>query len=214
MAQEQADREELDKVLHNLDLTWEEKKPRARELDIKKRRRQSVVEDGAKYSKRLRKMKYSNIEQNWGEERNEEQEARIVDAGVGTDTREPGLGSNDGDSRPDKRPRVAPRRLSTSLITKNFTKTMRREGKEEQGWEQKLSFEEGENWSKTWVQNYRGRGGENVPLHNRVPRMNPVVRGEGGGPRNTRLSMLPQLGGEYERGGAPSRAREPVGLWR
>ena len=88
MAQEQSDREELDKVLHNLDLTWEEKKHRARELDIMKRRRQSVVEVGAKPPKRQKKMKYPTIEESWEEELKEEQGTSTGDAGTVEESKE------------------------------------------------------------------------------------------------------------------------------
>ena len=42
LAQEKADRDELDKILQDQDLTWMEKKTRARELAERKRRRPST----------------------------------------------------------------------------------------------------------------------------------------------------------------------------
>ena len=94
-------------------MTWEERKSRARELDEKKRRRQSVVEEGEKPAKRQRKMKFTPIEEQWGEEAVTEQE--IVGAGttmggaVG-DSWEQELGSYDcdvGNDNPCKRIRLA-----------------------------------------------------------------------------------------------------------
>ena len=55
-------------MLNNLDLTWAEKKARARELDEKKRRRPSGVEEGAKPPKRLKKLKFEIVEENLGED--------------------------------------------------------------------------------------------------------------------------------------------------
>ena len=67
LAQEQADREKLEKVLTSLDLTWEERKSRARELEEKKRRRPSEVEGGEKPLMRLKKLKFEVIKEDWGE---------------------------------------------------------------------------------------------------------------------------------------------------
>ena len=79
LAQEQADKEELDKVLHSLDLTWEDKKTRARELAEKKRRRLSELEEGAKPPKRSKRMKYAILEEHWGEEPPVEGGAKVVE---------------------------------------------------------------------------------------------------------------------------------------
>ena len=74
IAQEQKDREELEQVFNNLNLTWEEKKARAMELEVKKRRRNSEKEGGTKPPKRQRKIKYTVIREQWGEESCDEDE--------------------------------------------------------------------------------------------------------------------------------------------
>ena len=56
LEQEKKDREELVKIMENMDLTWEEKKRREQELMSKKRVRMSESGEGQK-PKKLRKMK-------------------------------------------------------------------------------------------------------------------------------------------------------------
>ena len=60
MEQEKKDKEELVKIMENMDLTWEEKKNREQELLSKKRVRISESGEGQK-PKRLKKMKYKII---------------------------------------------------------------------------------------------------------------------------------------------------------
>ena len=139
LAQEQADREELEKVLTSLDLTWEEKKSWARELEEKKRRRPSEVEGGEKPPKRLKKLKFEVIKEDWGEQMCDEtgeQGATVIDGGGAEDSGEQEAGECSNVTRPCKIMRLASTNLTTSLITEYFPKTKRME--------QQTGFEEEE----------------------------------------------------------------------
>ena len=92
LAQEQADREEIDKAFRNMKLSWEDWKTKARELELKKKRRNSELgEEGANPRKRIRKMRYSVLEKDWGEEESTEvEQGAMVQMGAEEDrTREP-----------------------------------------------------------------------------------------------------------------------------
>ena len=66
LEQEKRDKEELVKIMEDMDLTWEEKKRREQELPSKKKVRMSESGEGQK-PKRLEKMKYRIIGEEWGE---------------------------------------------------------------------------------------------------------------------------------------------------
>ena len=66
LEQEKRDKEELVKIMEDMDLTWEEKKRREQELLSKKKVRMSESGEGQK-PKRLEMMKYRIIGEEWGE---------------------------------------------------------------------------------------------------------------------------------------------------
>ena len=164
LAQEQADKEELERVMTSLDLTWEEKKTRARELADKKRRRQSAVEEGAKPPKRRKKLEFALIEEQWGEE---QEGAATADHGAdelvtGEDivSVEHDTGEHYCDGGSSKRLRFDPPPLTTSLITEYFLPKLKMNSKEEATKE--LSLVEEEDWFEEWTRSYRGTGGEDT----------------------------------------------------
>ena len=146
---EQADKEEIERILENMDLTWEERKSRARELAEKKRRRLSdIVEEGAKPKKRRKKMKYTMVDDTWGEEEHETQgEPRGKHVGGGEESKSNECDLVTGGAR--KKQRLS--QLTPSLITEYFPKIKRMENCG--------AFGE-EDWFDTWASEYRGMGGE------------------------------------------------------
>ena len=68
-------REVMNKVMEDMDLMWEQKKERDKELFAKKRVRMSES-DGGQKPKRMKKMKYRLIGEEWGEGADE----RSIDA--------------------------------------------------------------------------------------------------------------------------------------
>ena len=67
LEQEQRDREEINNILQDMDLSWEQRKEKERELIVRKRGRKPDMEGAQKPAKRLRKMKYKLIGEEWGE---------------------------------------------------------------------------------------------------------------------------------------------------
>ena len=69
LEQEQKDQEELNNVMNDMDLTWEQKKTRERELQERKRsRNQGAEEEVGSKPKRSRRMEYDLLGEDWGSE--------------------------------------------------------------------------------------------------------------------------------------------------
>ena len=92
--QEQLDKEEMEKILRSMDMTWEEKKSRTKELQEKKRMRNSEhKEDGAK-PKRRRTMQYTLLEEEWGVEKSMVEEEEVTVEGAEDGQKDGGTCSN------------------------------------------------------------------------------------------------------------------------
>ena len=70
------------KIMENIDITWEEKKKREQELLSKKRVRISESGEGQK-PKRLKKMKYKIIGEEWGEDTDDKEIDALFDGSQG-----------------------------------------------------------------------------------------------------------------------------------
>ena len=70
MEQEQKNKMKMDRLLLDMDLSWEERKTRIQELAEKKWRRGSDIEDigGGGRAKRRKKINYSLLEEGWVED--------------------------------------------------------------------------------------------------------------------------------------------------
>ena len=69
MEQEQKDQEELNNLMNDMDLTWEQRTTRERELQERKRsRNQGAEEETGSKPKRSRRMKYNLLGKDWGNE--------------------------------------------------------------------------------------------------------------------------------------------------
>ena len=108
LEQEKRDKEELAKLMDDLDLTWEERKQREQEiLSNKKRVRMSESGEGQK-PKRLKKMKFKIIGEEWGENENDKEIDEPVDGSQSTGSNNtPGeqMGAGTPNTKKRKRPR-------------------------------------------------------------------------------------------------------------
>ena len=83
LEQEKRDKEELVKIMEDMDLTWEEKKRKEQELLSKKRVRMLESGEGQK-QKRLKKVKYRLIGEEWGEDTDDKEIDALYDVEQGS----------------------------------------------------------------------------------------------------------------------------------
>ena len=81
---EKADKEDLQRIMEDMDLTWEQREDMEREQADKKRSRTMDMEEEVKVTQRKqKKMRFSKVEDNWGDEDREEGEGDTVeDSGI------------------------------------------------------------------------------------------------------------------------------------
>ena len=77
LAEEEKDKAEAEAFLGDMDKSWEAKKTREQEQALKKRR-MTEIEDDQKPKKRMRKMEYTLLQEDWGEAEDEVVEDELV----------------------------------------------------------------------------------------------------------------------------------------
>ena len=125
MEQEKKDQEEIDTILDSMELNWEDRKAKERELLEKKRRRPSEIEDGRKI-KRMRRITHALLEEDWGE-------GGVGDGGSKRPREEDDEGSVDSSNNGGctKRQRLASRRTKSTTIAEYFKSTSNHTGRME-----------------------------------------------------------------------------------
>ena len=141
---EKADKEELQRIMEDMDLTWEQRKDMEREQADKKRSRTMDIEEEVKVTQRKhKKMRFSKVEDNWGEEDRDEGEGDAVeDRGI-------------VEIVPKPRKHLYSRGTLTTVITDYFTvvRTPEISVRMEDNKDEALLWEENEE-EKMWFEEY------------------------------------------------------------
>ena len=126
MEQELKDQEEINEILDGMELNWEERKAKEKELLEKKRRRDSEMDGGGKVKKRRRRMTHAILEENWGED--DEQQGEQITNGVKRPREEEcerGADRSNMYGGCTKKQRFGTRRTKSTSITEYFKSTVK-----------------------------------------------------------------------------------------